>query len=67
MNYKDLTKNIYFLKSKPDAIPYITTYYKSNWGFSMTYNQFKSLNKNSNYEVFIDSKKKMERCIMQNT
>ncbi len=58
MNYKDLTKNIYFLKSKPDALPYITTYYKSNWGFSMTYNQFKSLNKNSNYEVFIDSNKK---------
>ncbi len=58
MNYKDLTKKIYFLKSKPNAIPYITTYYKNSWGFSMTYNQFKSLNKNSNYHVFIDSNKK---------
>lgn len=56
INYQDLKKNIYFIKDKPDAIPYITSYYKKNWGFCMTYKQFKKIPKEGSYEVFIDSK-----------
>ena len=39
----------------PNAIPYITSYYKKRWGFCLTYNHFKKLNKNIKYEVKIDS------------
>ena len=43
---KDLIKNLYFIKKKPDAIPYITSYYKKRWGFCISYNNFKKINKN---------------------
>lgn len=56
INYQDLKKYIYFIKDKPNAIPYITSYYKKNWGFCMSYNQFKKIPKEGSYEVFIDSK-----------
>ena len=56
INYQDLKKNIYFIKDKPDAIPYITSYYKKNWGFCMTYKQFRKIPKEGIYEVYIDSK-----------
>ena len=36
---KELFKNLYFLKNQPKAIPYITSYYKKRWGFSVSYNQ----------------------------
>jgi len=42
---KDFLKKIFFLKSRPNAIPYITSYYEKNWGFCLSYNDFKSLDK----------------------
>lgn len=42
---KKLFKNLYFLKNQPKAIPYITSYYKKKWGFCISYNQYKILNK----------------------
>ena len=56
LTYKKLAKNIFFLKNQPNAIPYVTSYYSKNWGFSMAYNQFKSLKKNSEFFVKIKSK-----------
>ena len=35
-------KNIFFLKNKPNAIPYVTSYYKKRWGFCISYNQKKN-------------------------
>ena len=55
VNYKILKKNIYALKSKPNAIPYLTSYYKKRWGFCMKHKDFKKLDKNKNYHAYINS------------
>lgn len=54
MNLSELKKHLYTIKEHPDWIPYITSYYKENWGFCITYNQYKKL-KEDEYEVVIDS------------
>ena len=48
---KILTKNqlinkIYSLKDQKKAIPYVTSYYKKNWGFCASYNQKNEIIKN---------------------
>tara|TARA_B100000886_G_scaffold90816_1_gene59940 strand:+ start:28545 stop:29828 length:1284 start_codon:yes stop_codon:yes gene_type:complete len=55
LTYKQLKKNIFFSKKTPNAIPYYTSYYKKNWGFCLSYNNFKKLKKNSKYKVVINS------------
>ena len=54
INLNSLKKKIYTLKKQPSAIPYITSYYKKDWGFCMSYNAKKKLNKKF-YKVFINS------------
>ena len=55
LSYKQLKKNIFYSKKNPKAIPYYTSYYKKNWGFCLSYNDFKKLKKNSKYKVVINS------------
>lgn len=55
VNKEELFKHIYSLKSQPTAIPYVTSYYKKNWGFCLSENEKKKLNKKK-YKVFINSK-----------
>jgi aminopeptidase-like protein len=43
---KYLFKNLYFLKKQPKAIPYSTSYYKKNWGFCVSYEEFKKFDRN---------------------
>jgi|TARA_B110000027_G_scaffold93468_1_gene98727 aminopeptidase-like protein len=38
---KILFEKLFVFKNRPDAIPYITSYYKKNWGFCISYNQKK--------------------------
>ncbi len=52
---KELLSHLNFLKNKPDAIPYITSYYKKYWGFSVSFRDFKSKFKGKNFKVLIDS------------
>jgi len=55
ISYEELIKKIYYKKDMPSAIPYVVSYYNSDWGFCMSYSQFKNLKKGK-YKVFIDSK-----------
>ena len=56
---KKLEKKLFFLKNQPEAIPYVTSYYKKNWGFSLSYNQKKKLDKNYSkdyrFKIYIDT------------
>ena len=56
---KELFKNLYFLKNQPKAIPYIASYYKRRWGFCISYNEYKILDKryslNDKFKVVINS------------
>ena len=45
MKRDDLLKNIFFLKKQPNAIPYLTSYYKKNWGFCTTYKHYLEIKK----------------------
>ena len=54
ISLNELKKKIYTLKNQPDAIPYVTSYYKKDWGFCLQYNKFKEL-KDNEYHVYINS------------
>lgn len=56
LSFQELRKKIYTNKQKPNAIPYVTSYYKKDWGFCMEYKNFKKLNKKEKFKVVIDSK-----------
>lgn len=51
---KDLVKKIHIDHKISNAVPYVTSYYKKDWGFCMSKNKFKKLN-NNKYFVHIDS------------
>jgi len=51
---EELKKHIYTLPSMPDAIPYVTSYYKESWGFCISHDEFCALDEGE-YEVVIDS------------
>ena len=54
LSLKDLKKNIFTLPKQPNAVPYVTSYYKKNWGFCLSYNQVKNLPK-GNYRAVINT------------
>ncbi len=57
---KELLEKLFFLKNQPTAIPYITSYYKKNWGFCISYNNYKEIKKKysskDKFKVLINSK-----------
>tara|TARA_B100001057_G_scaffold392419_1_gene400970 strand:+ start:1887 stop:3182 length:1296 start_codon:yes stop_codon:yes gene_type:complete len=59
LNFKELLNKLHSLPRQPDAIPYITSYYKKDWGFCLSHNHKKELvkryNKNDKFHVYIKS------------
>lgn len=55
----ELFKKLHSLKMQPTAIPYVTSYYKKNWGFCISHNEKKKFNKqyktNDKFRVVINS------------
>jgi aminopeptidase-like protein len=50
----ELKKQLYTLPVQPNAIPYVTSYYKKRWGFCLSQNEFDSLEE-GDYKIKIDS------------
>jgi aminopeptidase-like protein len=53
--WDELAPHLHTLPSMPDAIPYITSYYKEQWGFCLTHKEWESLPREGTYQVVIDS------------
>ena len=54
LDLNDLKKKIHSLYDQPELIPYVTSYYKRDWGFCMSHKLKESLPEGK-YKVFIDS------------
>ena len=54
INLEELRKHLYTLPDQPNAIPYVTSYYKERWGFCLSYQQYNSL-ENGTYKIVVDT------------
>ncbi|WP_228055560.1 DUF4910 domain-containing protein [Lusitaniella coriacea] len=54
LSLTELKQHLYTIPSHPDWIPYRTSYYKENWGFCLSHEQYTQLQEGE-YEVYIDS------------
>jgi len=54
MSWSELKPHLFTIPTKPDWIPYRTSYYQEDWGFCLSHNQMLAM-EDVKYEVCIDS------------
>lgn len=57
LSLSELRPHLYSLPDQPDAVPYLTSYYKERWGFCLTHRELNSLPEGK-YTVLVDSELK---------
>lgn len=55
VDYDELRRHVHTIPSMPEAIPYITSYYKERWGFCLSHIEWEKLDTQERFRVFIDS------------
>ena len=55
-SFEELIQHLHYREDLPNAIPYVTSYYKKYWGYCLEYSLFQKLKKNKKYKCVIDSK-----------
>jgi len=58
LSWEQLEPHLYTVPALPNAVPYITSYYKDHWGFCLSENAKNALPKNGIYKAVIKSEKK---------
>jgi len=58
ITFEELDAHLHHKKELPGAVPYITSYYERDWGFCISYQQYKQLPRQGTYRVKIDSELK---------
>lgn len=58
MGWEELQPHLFTLEDQPDAIPYITSYYKAFWGFCLRYNDYRAIDRASQFHVVVNSELK---------
>jgi len=57
VSYEELNRHLHSYQEMPDAIPYVTSYYKNRWGLCLSDAQRKTLDRSINYRVEIKARK----------
>jgi aminopeptidase-like protein len=55
ISWTELANHLHTVPEMPDAVPYITSYYRETWGFCITHQEYNTLPREGEYEVMIDS------------
>ncbi len=55
LTFEELDSHLFKIESQPDAIPYVTSYYREFWGFCLTYEVYQKINRDSRFHVVIKS------------
>lgn len=54
LSLPELQEHLYSLENRPEAIPYVTSYYRERWGFCISHNERLKLTE-GRYRAYIDS------------